>query len=162
MNVWRPITHHEDKDAALLWSRQNGRIAIGWGAIGNIRAQGYGSAEDITAAIRNEYPESHNAHSGGSSLWDFYASMQTDDLVILSASKPRVLVVEVEGDYEWKEQRPTLNNTTLSGDYQHQRRVLIRRDLSPEDLWHAAGGAPGHNVHCTLIRCERSLIEGDQ
>ena len=29
MNVWRLITHHEDKDAALFWTRQNSRIAIG-------------------------------------------------------------------------------------------------------------------------------------
>ena len=54
MNVWQLITHHEDKDAALLWSRQNGRIAIGWGAIGNIRAQGYESAERHSARAQDE------------------------------------------------------------------------------------------------------------
>ena len=166
MNVWRLITHHEDKDAALLWSRQNGRIAIGWGAIGNIGAQGYNSADDITAAIRRHYPGSSNPHLGGSSLWDFYAGVQKGDLVILSASKPRELVVEVEveveGDYQWSEQRPTLNSTPIGGDYQHQRGVLIRRDLSPEDLWLAAGGqAPGQNPHCTLVRCARSVNEGE-
>ena len=68
MNVWRLITHHKDKDAALFWSRQNGRIAIGWGAIGNIRDMGYSSANDITAAIRAAYPESDNPHLGGASL----------------------------------------------------------------------------------------------
>jgi predicted Mrr-cat superfamily restriction endonuclease len=134
MNVWRLITHHKEKDSALFWSRQNGRIAIGWGAIGNIRDMGYDSADDITAAIRRKYPESNNPHLGGSSLWDFYAQMQKDDLVILSASRPRVLVVEVEGDYEWTEESP------LEGGYQHQRDVVIRRDLSPDDLWRKAGG----------------------
>lgn len=156
MNVWRLITHHKDKAAALFWSRQNGRIAIGWGAVGNIRDMGYGSADDITAAIRREYPESDNPHLGGSSLWDFYAQMQKDDLVILSASKPRVLVVEVEGTYEWNEQSP------FEGDYQHQRCVIVRRDLSPEDLWQKAGGAvPGQNNYQTLIRCARTLTEDD-
>ena len=47
MNVWRLITHHEDKDAALFWTRQNSRIAIGWGAIRDIRIRGYNSADVI-------------------------------------------------------------------------------------------------------------------
>src|SRR6266404_6663585 len=98
MNVWRLITHHKDKDAALFWSRQNGRIAIGWGAIGSIRDMGYGSADEITAAIRKEYPDQRNPHLGGSSLWDFCARMQEDDLVILRASKSPDLAAQVEGD----------------------------------------------------------------
>jgi hypothetical protein len=82
--------------------------------------------------------------------------MQKDDFVILSASKPRVLVVKVEGDYEWEEQSP------LEGDYQHQRRVAIRRDLSPEDLWNTAGGSrTGSEPSSDLIRCERTLTEDD-
>jgi hypothetical protein len=94
-------------------------------------------------------------HLGGASLWDFYAQMQIGDLVILSANKPRVLVVEVEGDYKWTEESP------FEGDYQHQRRVVIRRDLSPEDVWTKAGGAARQNVHQTLIGCERTLTEDD-
>ena len=58
--------------------------------------------------------------------------MQNGDLVILSANKPRVLVVEVDGDYEWTEESP------FEGDYQHQGRVIVRRDLSPEDIWKKA------------------------
>ena len=107
MNVWRLITHHEDKDAALFWTRQNSRIASGWGAIGDIRDRGYGSVADITSAIRTEYPALDNSHLGGAGLWDFYAQIQNGDLVILSANKPRVLVVEVEGDYEWTEESPS-------------------------------------------------------
>lgn len=143
MNVWRLITHHADRDAALFWARQNSRIAIGWGAIGDIRERGYGSADDITSAIRTQYPYLGNSHLGGVSLWDFYAQMQNGDLVILSANKPRILIVEVEGDY------------------QHQRRVIVRRDLSPEDVWKKAGAAARQNVHQTLIRCERTLTEDD-
>jgi hypothetical protein len=40
MRVWRLITHHSDRDHALFWTKQNSRIAIGWGAIGDIRIKG--------------------------------------------------------------------------------------------------------------------------
>src|SRR5205807_939781 len=102
------------------------------------------------------YPEQRNPHLGGSSLWDFCARMQENDLVVLSASKPRALVVQVEGDYEWEDQSP------LEGDYQHQRGVIVRRDLSPEDIWQKAGGAaPDQNNYQTLIRYVRTLTEDD-
>jgi len=66
-------------------------------------------------------------------------------------------VVEVEREYEWMDNLPAPME-----EYQHQRRVLVRRDLSPEDLWNKAGGAAlGQNVHQTLIRCERTLTEDD-
>ncbi|HMH45517.1 MAG TPA: hypothetical protein VK557_18660 [Pyrinomonadaceae bacterium] len=40
MRIWRLITHHADKDHALFWTKQNSRIAIGWGAIGDIKDKG--------------------------------------------------------------------------------------------------------------------------
>ena len=76
MNVWRLITHHEDKDAAWFWSRQNARITIGWGAIGDIGLKGYNSAKDISAAIRRAYPALPNSGLGGPSLWDFFAELK--------------------------------------------------------------------------------------
>jgi len=155
MRVWRLITHHADKDHALFWTKQKSRIAIGWGAIGDIGKKGYESARDITSAIKISYPDLDNSHLGGASLWDFYEQMQNGDLVILSADKPRVLVAEVDGDYEWTEESP------FEGDYQHQRRVIIRRDLGPEEIWKKAGGAARQNVHQTLIQCERPLTEDD-
>jgi hypothetical protein len=82
--------------------------------------------------------------------------VKVGDLVVLSADKPRVLVVEVEGDYEWTRESP------FKGDYQHQRRVIVRRDLSPDNIWHKAGGqASGQNPHGTLIRCARELADED-
>jgi predicted Mrr-cat superfamily restriction endonuclease len=155
MRVWRLITHHADKDHALFWTKQNSRVAIGWGAIGDIRKKGYESADDITSAIKIAYPGLDNSHLGGASLWDFHREIQNGDLVVLSATKPRVLVAEVDGDYEWLEDSP------FEGDYQHQRHVIIRRDLSPEDVWQKAGGAARQNVHQTLIKCERTLTEDD-
>src|SRR5437588_10173538 len=103
MRVWRLITHHADKDHALFWTKQNSRIAIGWGAIGDIKHKGYESADDITSAIKTAYPDLDNSHLGGASLWEFCGKVQNGDMVILSANKPRVLVVEVDGDYEWTE-----------------------------------------------------------
>jgi hypothetical protein len=76
MRVWRLITHHADKDHALFWTKQNSRIAIGWGAIGDIAKKGYKSADEITSAIRTEYPGLDNSHLGGSSLWDFYSGCE--------------------------------------------------------------------------------------
>ena len=155
MKVWRLITHHADKDHALFWTKQNNRIAIGWGAIGDIRVNEYESSDRITAAIKVAYPGLDNSHLGGASLWDFYHEIQNGDLVVLSANKPRVLVVEIDGAYEWAEDSP------FEGDYQHQRQVIVRRDLSPEDIWRKAGGAARQNVHQTLIRCERTINEDD-
>ena len=81
--------------------------------------------------------------------------MALGDLVVLSASKPRELVVEVQGEYEWQEETPLER-------YNHQRQVLIRRDLDPEDIWSKAGrSAALQNVHCTLIRAARSLNDDD-
>jgi predicted Mrr-cat superfamily restriction endonuclease len=139
----------------LFWTKQNSRIAIGWGAIGGIREEGYESAEDITAAIKAVYLDLDNSHLGGPSLWDFYEKVDTGDLVILSAEKSFVLVVEVDGDYEWTEE------SVLEGDYQHQRHVIIRRDLNPREIWYKAGKAARQNVHQTLIQSERTLTEDD-
>jgi predicted Mrr-cat superfamily restriction endonuclease len=158
VRVWRLITHHTDKDAALFWTKQHQRIAIGWGKTGDIRAHNYNSADEITTAVKREYIGFHNAHVGGNSLWNLYSRMQEGDLVILSAEKPRVLVVEVEGDYSWN---GDTRDAPAGGDYWHQRKVRIRRDLNPEDIWKRAGGAARQNVHQALIECELMLAEDD-
>jgi predicted Mrr-cat superfamily restriction endonuclease len=85
----------------------------------------------------------------------FYEQIENGDLVILSAEKSFVLVVEVDGDYRWAEESP------LEGDYQHQRHVIIRRDLNPREIWKKAGGAKLQNVHQTLIEGERAITEDD-
>ncbi len=40
LNVWRLMAHHDDPEAVVDWTRENGRIAIGWGMGGDIVAQG--------------------------------------------------------------------------------------------------------------------------
>ena len=84
--------------------------------------------------------------------------MREGDLIVLSAVKPRVLVVEVEGDYKWNA-NPA--DAPVGGDYWHQREVRIRRDLNPEDIWKRAAGAARQNVHQALIECELLLSEDD-
>ncbi len=71
--IWRLIAHHQNRDGALRWSLRNGRIAIGWGAIGDIQAQGSQSPEEIRDAIQHFYSELSNSSNGGSSLWNFYS-----------------------------------------------------------------------------------------
>jgi predicted Mrr-cat superfamily restriction endonuclease len=153
VNVWRLIAHHAKPEWAIHWSRQNERIAVGWGRIGDIQQQGYRSAADIGAAIRREYPEERNSGLGGPSLWGFYAEMEIGDLVILSSKKRREAVLEVKGEYEW---RPT--DPPYHYPYRHQRRARLR-NLDPEELWRTAGArpAPGQSIRWTLIRCAEAV-----
>jgi len=39
MNVWRLVVHHEEQEQqhALKWISEQGRIALGWGRISDIR-----------------------------------------------------------------------------------------------------------------------------
>ena len=55
MNVWRLITHHTDPEHTLQWTKKTGRIAIGWGRIGDIKKQGYASAQKISRSITAHY-----------------------------------------------------------------------------------------------------------
>src|SRR5579871_4956464 len=132
MNIWRLIAHHNDKDDAVKWVRNRGRLAIGWGKIGTIR--NFHSADDITVAIKAHYPALRNAGSGGVCLFDFCYRMQQGDFVILSTGSKRVLVMEVEGDYEF---RP-LSQPHPTGDYQNQRTAKIV-PIDPDELWRRAG-----------------------
>jgi len=151
MNVWRLKTHNIDPDGALKWSREHERISIGWGKIGDLRLHHYSSADDIKAANKLHYPESKNAHSGSRSLWNLFHEMQNEDLVLLSARKARVVVVQVLDKYNWNDQVRFVN--AVNDDYFHQRRVEFT-NLDPEEIWHSAGGAltQGENPYQTLVR----------
>ncbi len=155
MNTWRLMTHHENPKGALEWMRKNERIAIGWGRIGDLRTYNFQSPEEIKAVLRAHpiYPKYPNAASMGPSLWDFYVTMQKGELVILSTGK-RELVVEVIGDYEWRE------NPDLEGDYFNQRRVRLTT-LNPEKVWHEAGAnfPQGQSRYRTLLRCVKPSVD---
>src|SRR5437870_5607310 len=99
--VWRLISHNNDRDRAVAWTKQTGYIAIGWGEIGDIDKQGFRSAKEISQAIKRAYPQLGNSTDGGASLWRFYHELKTGDLVILN----RDLVVEIAGPYAFMENR---------------------------------------------------------
>ena len=156
MTIWRMFTHHIDPENALAWTRQNGRIAIGWGRVGDVER--YQSQEEIKAAIRAQYPIPpfrNNAHLGAPSLWDFCRTMQREDLVILNGKKPRALVVKIVGDYRYE-----AGESPLEGDCQNQRRIEMT-SLDGNALWFAAGRAPGSHRYKTLIRCAHPLHKSD-
>lgn len=157
VTVWRLIAHHKDAEWAITWSRQNERIAVGWGRIGDIRQQGYRSAAEIGAAIRREYPGLGNSGLGGPSLWNFYAEMDLGDLVILGYKGRRAAVFEVQGNYEYRATDPS-----YWYPYPHQRRARVRH-LDPERLWYAAGAgaAAGQSSRWTLLRCAEPVSEAD-
>lgn len=152
-NVWRLKTHHEYPEAALEWTRLNNRIALGWGDVGDIGVQGYSSAQHISDAIRVAYNSPTNAAHGGLNLWSFYNEMKPHDLIILSSTTPRSLVVEVMGDYVWEPEKPHFIYDEPT-EYQHQRRVRLSA-WGPEDLWRTAGKkhAPGQSPAWPLFRC---------
>ena len=84
--VWRLLMD----EAALPWVAANGRMAIGWGEIGDIRQ--LGTFDAIAGAIceRNANHPDHerrpeaNVQHGAHSLHDFCYAMQTGDWVLVS------------------------------------------------------------------------------
>ncbi|RYZ75458.1 MAG: hypothetical protein EOP04_33300 [Proteobacteria bacterium] len=112
------------------------------------------SQDEIKASIKNHYPVpefKNNAHLGAPSLWDLCHEVKEGDLVILGASTPRTLVVQVVGDYEFVKE-----NWPLIGEYQNQR--AIRETVyDPNKIWAAAGQAPGRSRYQTLIRCANAV-----
>ena len=152
MNIYRLIVHHTDKPAAMEWTRQNRRIAIGWGDIGDVAA--YASKAEIKSAIQTHYTPIHrdNSSSGSQSLWSFCHELQIGDLIILSGDRARELVVEITGDYEF-----VAGESPLHGEYNHQRQIEIT-DYDGDKLWRAAGGLQtGVSRYQALVRCQNAI-----
>ena len=154
MNVWRLITHHTHQEYTLRWAEKMGRLAIGWGLVGDIGKNGYTSARDISLAIKEHYPYLNNGGQGGACLHSFYSDVQPGDLVILSTGGKRSLVMEVEGGYEFKDEP----EPSPIGDYQHQRKAVVL-PIDANKLWRAAGSSPadGHSIRWTFIKCQKPV-----
>jgi hypothetical protein len=162
MKTWRLITHHQThlKQQAFERYWQGGFIALGWGAIGDLRelqplnrAQIQRNIGNVNQAIPN-YASPASAVSGGWCLWGLYYEMQIGDLVILGLGNgPLQNVVEVTGDYEWIPQ-PVFPGALPDADYQHIRRVKQRPDLNGRLLWEQHDGrpAPGWFIRRALIQ----------
>jgi len=140
----------------LHWAKNTGRLAVGWGLIGNIKENRYFSPQDISAAIKKYYPELKNAGHGGASLYHFCYNVQPGDLVILSTGQKRSLVMEVEGGYEFN----SASKKPPIGDYHHQRKASVM-PIDADKLWQVAGGAPiaGHNIRWTFLKCLKPIDE---
>jgi hypothetical protein len=145
-------------EAALPWVSANGRIAIGWGEIGDIRHLGTLDAIAEVIRERNAHHPYHagrpeaNVQHGSHSLYEFCYAMRPSHLVIISDGTRRQGVWEVEGEYEYVEPAAAPLN------YQHQRRAQrIERD--PDALWLQAGGrlADGQINYRTLGRCANEV-----
>ncbi len=152
MNVYRLIVHHTDKPAAMQWTRDNRRIALGWGKVGDVAA--YESKAEIRSALKSSYPPPirNNFASGSQSLWSFCHDLQIGDLVILSGDKARELVVEITGDYGF-----IAGESPLFGEYNHQRPIEIT-DYDGDKLWRAAGGLQtGVSRYQALVRCQNAI-----
>jgi hypothetical protein len=148
--TWRLIAHHNDPEPQLQAFRNLGCIAIGWGAVGDLRLTCPANAAAITQMVRNAYPTLDNAHLGGPSLWRFFDEMQVEDLVIVSDGQRRRAVMRVTGPYIFTGQV----QAAQVGGYPH-RRTAVPVALDPDQLWAQCGAdvAPGENVRWTLARC---------
>lgn len=151
MNIWRLIAHHEEPDQAIAFMKRRNRIAIGWSAIGDLRAASPSGPEIIGGLIRQAYPGLDNAHLGGPSLWNLYKNMAEGDLVILNAGGRRVCVFEVVGGYCFESE-----GAEILG-YSHQRAACLT-GLEPEAIWGQSGSAvaSGQNIRWTLAGCGAS------
>jgi predicted Mrr-cat superfamily restriction endonuclease len=143
------MAYHDaaEEDRVINWYRTNSRIAIGWGAIGDLRQ--FHGPDEISRRVKQVYrdtgvwPSGH----GGPCLWRFYHEMGIGDLVIVNASadeqRRRRMVMKIKGPYEFV-------TAPAVEDYPHQRVAeYVERD--PNELWH--GKALGENIRWALVRC---------
>src|SRR5262245_1928170 len=154
--VWRLLI--DDPEVTLRWMSENGRIAIGWGEIGDIRQLGASDAIAEAIRARNESHPDHagkpatNVQHGTNSLHNFCYQMRPGDLVIVSDGSRRRGVWEVQGEYEYAEPAASPLN------YQHQR-LAQPSEMDPDALWLQAGGrlVEGQINYRTLGRCANEV-----
>ena len=162
VNVWRLMAQDDENYqlAMIQWAIAIGRIAIGWGRIGNLSQ--YASSQKIVEAICREYPglPKSNKQRSGDQLWNFYRMMQCGDLVILKTKVgPRKgwqnsVVMQVKGPYEHVDEQPPYH------DYQNQREAVQVTNCDPQALWEAAGRmaeGEGQFIRNALIRCQNQV-----
>jgi predicted Mrr-cat superfamily restriction endonuclease len=151
MSVWRLISYHEEnlRNDVLNHYLDGSFIAIGWG-MGDLKELNYPNPQAIGAAIRQVYPQLHNSHFGGPSLWNFWHEVQIGDLVILKANQRRV-VVEVTGEYFFN---PKGLEEFGINDYNHQRTIKLRSDLIGLALHQRLGERPinGHSPRWVMFK----------
>lgn len=147
----------------IQWAAGNNRIAIGWGAVGDL-AQ-YATPQDMRTAAEEIADQTNNNWLRkpllGINLWNFrggahpfYAraqggphphrqAMQCGDLVILkrTGTWKDSVAMRVTGPYEFIDPPQALPCITDYG-YQHQRKA-VPTCCAPKALWDVAGGVDG-------------------
>ena len=147
--AWRLLLSHDDPAAALRWSREHNRIALGWGRIGHVVARGLDSERAIADAINHAYPGLGSASRGGKALYQFVYELQVGDLVVLR-SKRNEAVVRVVGEYRLA----AAGEPLLGSGYDHQRAVAFVRD-DPTDFWRKYGGLGPGSPYCPFLPMAR-------
>lgn len=148
MKVWRLVAHHLEPERAIERSITNGKLAVGWGKIGDLRTLNCRDAHEITNKIGEVYPFLKNSQHGGPSLWNFFSEMREGDLVIVAAGGKRHFVAEVVGPYVWMSEYDSFD------DYYHQRPIVML-DEHPDDVWAELGRGvvKGQNIQWTVALC---------
>lgn len=153
-SVWRLITWSEryGDSPEQVYERflKYEVIALGWSLVGDLREWQPSSPEEIADRIRRigAYWNLRNASAGGRSLFSFFRVLDNGDLVILVAKGKRKKVVEVTGLYYYM-----IDDNLTSEDLYHRRRINIRDDIDPDELWEQRGGLPPHiGVYDALLK----------
>ena len=170
VNVWRLMAHNAQccHLPMIQWAVANNRIAIGWGAVGDLTQAQFTTPEDIRTRARKIANHVNDAGARaflrrpllGINLWNFrggahpfYAqaqgdphphrdAMQCGDLVILKTNNwPQSVVMRVTGPYEYVDPPQALPCLADYG-YQHQRKA-VPTGCDPKALWDVAGGVDG-------------------
>lgn len=148
ISVWRMTPHHADPETQRQWSRRTGRLAIGWGDVGDLRMDPPDDSVDITSRVSGAYPDSTNSQLAGPSLWRFAFEVTEGDLVILGKSGGQRDVFEIVGPYFWASLADSV------GDYQHQRAAVLT-PIDAEQLWQECGARwpEGENKRWPFAGC---------
>lgn len=160
--VWRLMAHHADPEYAVERTRERGRIAMGWGRIGDLSRLLPSGAREVSRLIAKSYAGvMSNAITGGPSVWNIYKLIKPKDLVILAAPRNRLLVVRVAGPYRYIRERDRKLNR--DDRYYHHRPVSVVDNMDPDELWERAGARParGQGVRWTLFRCAEPVKSCD-
>lgn len=155
--VWRVVAHHSEDARVVQESldrvHECGRIAVGWGQIGDLRTLNPANLSDLQHAIQAAYPHLHNAMNGARSLWSFLYEMRKGDLVILSKKGFKRQLFQVDGGYEF--------GGSEGDDYFHQRPVREVQGLNGEEVWKRIGGLGPGSPYNTVIACASNLTSPD-
>ena len=128
VNVWKIIPINElskvRKDDALEIAMEQGRVFVGWGAIGNIMSGRLDDTDEMEIALKRAYPAGNNVNNGIRALMNFaYVVVPGDIVVIVGNTKSSLCMVE--GEYEYEDSA----HFGMPAGYEHQRRIrVISRD----------------------------------